>query len=704
MLFAWGLLGGFVAVLALLLLPPGYTASGSILVQTNAPQIPQLILLNAPAQAPTTRNQTEADTLRSRALVETVVRRLGLQKLPEFTAGAAPSRSVRLLTEAVREVAVVAGGSLGAHIVELLPPIVEPDDDARLSAAVATVQRNLVISENENSHVLTVSYTARSQAIPAVLVNTLFADYIRDEVGARRATMLQANQWLTERAAVFQREVEAADRAVERFRNEHPLFEVSQGSLSSLELSNQQTALVAAQQDLARAEAALASARRANFKEALSSDVQLLDREAAAAQAMAVLGNRLGIHHPDYIAARKSLEQIRRQIAEQKEKAVTLLERNVVDASSRVADLEARVAASEAAAKRAVATAAELNRLTREADAKRRLYDAFTTRAAETQPSSAEFASARVISPAIDPSKPATPPLPIVVAFGMLAGGFGAAAVSILRYLQKGGFESVRELMLETGLPCLGALPVLPRRDSPRLLRGSRRIGVTESMRAIRFEIQSRASERSADGAVVLVTSTEVGDGKTTLAAGLARLCAAEGMRVLLIETDLRHPRVAATLGLDARPALEAAVAGRATLADAVQIDRRTGLHCLTSKGHALSPQTLFRSPGFTALLARARSDYDVVLLDSSPVLHVADPLVLAIASDVILFATRWDRTPRALVLEALRRLPNTVRQRVVMVLTRVPRSRLTRGDYYAGYRSKSLLGPGAVNLISSRH
>ena len=702
-----GLLAGVLAVFVALVTSPDYVATGSILIQTGQPQFPQLILLSTPAQTPTTRNQTEADTLRSRALVEAMVQRLGLQEVPDFAAGAGPSRTARVLTVTLRQVADAVGGTLGAQIAGLLPPIVEPDGNARLAAAVAAVQRNLQISENENSHVLTVSYTASSPAIAAAIINTLFATYIQDEVSARRATMLQANQWLTERAAVFQREVEAADRAVERFRNENPLFELSLGSLASLQLSNQESALAAARQDLAHAQAALANAQRTGFKQALSSATiqQLLDREAAAAQALAVLAHRLGTHHPDYIAAENSLQEIRREIEDETGKVITSLERNVADATSRVADLEARVAESQVAAKRAVATAAELNRLTREADAKRRLYDAFTSRAAETQPSSAEFASARVISPAIDPTKPDTPPLSVVAAFGALAGGFAAAALCILRYLQKGGFQSVRELMAETGLPCLGALPVLPRHGRPRtrLLHGGGRIGAIETLRAMRFEIQSRASAPGEGGAVVLVTSSEVGDGKTTLAVALARLCAADGLRVLLVETDLRRPRVAAALGLRPEPALESAVAGHVVLADTVQVDPKTGLHCLTGTGRAVSPQKLFRSPGFATLLASARTAYDLVLLDSSPVLHVVDPLVLAVASDVILFAARWDRPPRALVLEALRRLPDTIRNRVVMVLTRVPHSRLDRGDYYAGYRSLSLLGPGAVNLISSR-
>lgn len=703
-----GLATGALALGIALSLPPSYVGEGLLLVDAREPQIPALSVLAAAPADTTPQSRTETDELRSRALVEAVVRQLDLADNPEFSGG--ESRLRRAVTGVVRYAADAIGGSVGARLLALLPPAATPSVRERVAAAVATIRRRLEITRDDYSRVLTVRFAARSPTVAAAVVNTLFDRYITGEVAARRYIMQQTNRWLSERAAALWPEVEQADQAVQKFREANPLLEVAQGSLTAVQLNNEETDLSIARQDLLRRQAALDAARGAGFKEALTSPViQLLrDREADAAQRMAIIAQRLGVRHPDYIAAARSLNEVRREIGAQTAKIAASLQQDVASAAQRVADLQARVAALQASAERSASAAIGLAQLTREADAKRRVYEAFMTRAAETQPTSVQFPPARVVSPAVAPQKPDRIPPLIVGIFGFLAGTFAASAASILRYLQRGGIGSVRELATVTDLPCLGALPALDRTrrrlGAPAALLDHGRDGAVETLRAMRFEVQAIAAERGAGGAVVLVTSSEVGDGKTTLAASFARLCAADGQRVLLLEADLRRPQLARTLGLNPTPDVEAALSETTLLADAVQVDVNSGLHCLTAAGCAASPHELLRSSSFASLLLRARRSYNLVVLDSPPVLHVADALLIAGMSDVILFAVRWDRTPRALVMEGLRRIPEEPRSRLVTVLTRVPADRLARSDYYAGYHTTTFLPrPQALTLMPPR-
>ena len=704
-----GLVTGVIALYIAILLPPGFIGEGLLLVEAREPQIPELAMIatNPPASSP--RNRTESDVLRSRALIETVVRQLNLAADPEFVAGAAASRLRRTLAAAVREAADAIGGSIGAGIVSVLPPLVtEPDAAQRLEAAVNTVRQNLRVTQDDSSRVLAVRFTASSPSVAAAVINTLFERYISAEIAARRYVMVQTNRWLTERAAALWPEVEMADRAIQQYRNENPLLELAQGSLAALQLNNRETELSAARQDLVRREAALDAARGTGFRDALESPMiqQLRDREADANERLTIIAHRLGIHHPDYIAAASALQQVRRDVETATAKVVTSMQQEVTNAARRVADLEARVAASETLAERSAAAGIRLAQLTRDADAKRRVYEAFMTRAAETQPSSAQFPPVRVISPAIPPEKPDGLPLAVVGAFSALAGSFAAAAVSILRCLRRGSIRSVRELAAVADVPCLGALPMLRRgrrRGAPTALFDDDRDGAAETLRAMRFEIQAMAAAQAGGSIAVLVTSSEIGDGKTTLAASFARLCAADGQRVLLVEADLRRPQLARALGLKPAPDLETALSGTVLLTDAVQVDRHSGLHCLTAAGGAVNPHKLFRSAGFASLLLRARRTYDLIVLDSPPVLYVADPLLIAGMSDVILFVVRWDRTPRALVAEGLCRIPEERRGRVATVLTRVPADRLGREDYYAGYSPSLLPGHRTLALIPPR-
>lgn len=691
-LVASGLGTGVAALCIAAALPSTFVSEGLLLVAEHEAQLPELVVVSSAQPSSSARNRTEADLLRSHAMIEAVVQHLDLANDPAFTATTKPSPLKDALVSVMREAADGIGGSVGESIKSALPaPPAKPGSPERIEATVEAVKKNLQVLPNDNSRVLTVRFTAKSPVVAAAVVNALFDRYITNEVTASREQMLQTNCWLSDRAAALRPEVEEADRAVQRFRDANPSFEVAQGSLTQVQLSNEQTELSAAREDLARRQSAIRAAVGSDFPEALASPViqQLRTREADASQRMAIIGRRLGVLHPDYLAAANSLQEVRLQIEAATTKVVGSMQKDVTRAANRVADLQASIAASQAVAKRSIAISNDLSQLQREKEAKWRVYEAFMTRAAETQPSSAQFASARIISPATLPFRPDNLPLPVVGGFGILAGCFAAAASIILRHVQRGGVGSARELALLMDVPCLGALPALRRRRlrrGPAPLLDDHRDGAVETLRAMRFSIQAMATAKAGSAVSVLVTSSGIGEGKTTVAASFARLCAADGQRVLLVEADLRRPRLACTLGLQPNPEFTAVLSDMDSLANAVHVDPGSGLHYLIAERGVSNPQELLRSNGFASLLLQARRSYDLVVLDSPPVLHVADPLLIAGLTDVILFAVRWERTPRTLVAEGLRRIPETSHGRVATVLTQVPADRLGREDHYAGY------------------
>ena len=157
---------------------------------------------------------------------------------------------------------------------------------------------------------------------------------------------------------------------------------------------------------------------------------------------------------------------------------------------------------------------------------------------------------------------------------------------------------------------------------------------------------------------------------------------------MLLIETDLRQPRLGSTLSLPRHEggSLESLLEGRSTFDQARRVDQRSPLHCILADRSSRRPQTLLGSPAFAALIKQARLQYDIIVLDSPPLINVADVALLVPHSDVVLFAVGWQRTPRAVLGEAMRRLPAEARGRTATVLTRVPKSQLGFRGYYAGY------------------
>jgi capsular exopolysaccharide synthesis family protein len=190
---------------------------------------------------------------------------------------------------------------------------------------------------------------------------------------------------------------------------------------------------------------------------------------------------------------------------------------------------------------------------------------------------------------------------------------------------------------------------------------------IAEAVRGLRTNLLLRILDR--DVKTLVVTSAAQSEGKTTLALNLALAMAQLGKRTLLVETDLRNPSIRHMLGIRRDPGVTDVVLGSVSLAEAALnfTDLMLGkpgmeslldspgtenFFVLPSGRWAPNPSELMSSRGFADLLADARQHYDCVILDSAPVLSVADASVLASQSDGILFVVRGGRVPRA----ALRR------------------------------------------------
>jgi succinoglycan biosynthesis transport protein ExoP len=685
------------------LLPKQYASEGLMLIEAREPLIPELNALGQSSLPPgTLRSRTETDILRSRALLEAVVRERDLASHPEFAPHSAPAPIAMLysLTDKARGWLQQKFGRDALSAADIT--VLQDPTKQSVARVVDALQQRLRVWRDEASRVLVVRFEARTPMMAADVVNTIMDRYITDDISARQNLTQQANLWLTNRVTDLKREVEEADRRVQEYRAYDGLLEVESGSLTALQANAVQGQLSVARLELDRLRAALATIRQGGGRldiatqEVLASPLiqQLREREAESTQRVASLGRRLGDQHPDRQVADVELRNLRRQIDIEITKIAVALERDTQLAEQRVADLERRLDEARAAARSSASASVVLAQLRHEANAKRHVYEAFLARVAQTQFASAQFPSARIISPAVPAQQPSGPPLTAIVAFASFFGGFAAACIVMLRHLLRGSVGSTRELATLTGLPSLAALPSLPNAvlrpglsQSMTASTGRKHAGLKETLRAMRVNVQ--AISRDPNGSpVLLVTSSEVGEGKTTLALSFARMSAADGYRVLLVEADLRRPRLAQLMNVQDSRSIEAALGIEGNLNDMVHVEHASGLHFAVADGTSGNAPGLLQSASFAQLIQKARQHYDLIVLDSPPLLRVTDSALLAHLSTVIAFAVRWERTPRTLVTEAIRRLPIDCVERTVTVLTRVSPSLLSSRDSYLGYGS----------------
>jgi capsular exopolysaccharide synthesis family protein len=194
----------------------------------------------------------------------------------------------------------------------------------------------------------------------------------------------------------------------------------------------------------------------------------------------------------------------------------------------------------------------------------------------------------------------------------------------------------------------------------------------------------------------VLVTSALESEGKTTLAANLAQSFATLGVRTLLIDGDLRSPQLTRLLSPHADTGLLEVAVNRATLEQAILVDRSTGLSILPStavKQADLITELMF-SERIVDVLDELRRRYELIIIDSPPLVPLVDGRALAELADRIILALAWDQTPGEVLTHTIDLL-SPVHDRILgTVLTRVDLSRLRFYDYY---RSSAYLKPYAT-------
>ena len=154
----------------------------------------------------------------------------------------------------------------------------------------------------------------------------------------------------------------------------------------------------------------------------------------------------------------------------------------------------------------------------------------------------------------------------------------------------------------------------------------------------------------------------------------------------LLIDADLRRPRVSTIFRLPPIRSLESVLAGKVHWTEAVVPCSESGLHCLPANGTSRNPVSAINSQHFATMIAESKQLYDYVILDSPPVLRVVDPLLLGRYCRHILFVVRVGFTRSELVSQAIQRFPTEDRPKVRALLTQVKRQDLDGGGYYGGY------------------
>jgi capsular exopolysaccharide synthesis family protein len=311
-----------------------------------------------------------------------------------------------------------------------------------------------------------------------------------------------------------------------------------------------------------------------------------------------------------------------------------------------------------------------------------------------------EDSDARVVSRAKIPNIASFPKLTLNLALGVLFGlAAGIGAVMLAEALDS-GIATSEDIERFLGVASLGSIPLLSSTvnkgggasDSPADMVVERPLSAfSEAFRNLRTSIVYSRVDKTVR--VIAVTSSLPGEGKTTTAFCLGRAMAMSGSRTVVVDCDVRRRNINRLLGQEPAVGLMEVLAGKATLDQALVLDSASGAWFLPLARSSFTPKDLFGGQAMSNLLAELKARFEFVLLDTAPVLPVADTRALAPKADVVVFLTQWRRTPRRAVQAAFELLRSVGADIAGVALTQVDvreQAKYGYGDagyYYRSYR-----------------
>lgn len=643
---------------------PKYAAVTEMVFESSAPPIPNIeavVTGQAPEDAVI---NTQLQIIRSGGLVDKLVEDMSLIEDPEFNHLLRPKPLFS--RENLRN--LVARG-LGADVAE---PAEHDLDKVKISVGAA-VRAAISVTAVRNTYIFHVRVRTTDPEKSARLANRLAELYIEDQVTKKFEATEYAVNWLSERVSALEVELLQKEDEIKALRSETDL--VSAEALDGLRLRAKELRerVSTAEEAISRLRASLDSQ-----KEALASG----DEQAiAAAFSDRSLRQLISSENAALFTKRAELLLANQQNALNRE----ISQKDALSASlaQMLADIDAQNS-----------DLLGLNQLVREAEATRVLYETFLSRLKQTTVQiGLQQADSHVLTNAV-PGSLVEPRKSRILILSCLLGGIVGGAIVLLQNMMNAGFRSKEMLEAYTKIPVLGEVPVMPIRQRSGLLaflRDNPTSAVAESMRNMRTSLVMAQQEAPK---VIMYTSSEPGEGKTTLAVSHAQNLAAIGKKVLLIECDIRRRTISKYFDVNGDLGIVSVLTGQSSLEDAVILDEQTGIFILFGEKAEGSAADLLTGGNMQEMLNTARDHFDAIIIDTPPVLVVPDARLVGHCADALAYVVKWDSTAQTAVREGLAQLRAVKIPVTGLVLSQINMRRARRyGSRYGSYSSYGYSG-----------
>jgi capsular exopolysaccharide synthesis family protein len=671
---------------------PIYRATATIQIDREAPKIVKSegMINNRDFGDSLRFYQTQYDLLKSRSLAERVAANLDLAAAPDFVNPRSTSAWGKLMS-------IIFPG----------PARSEGSFNYRKSLAAGLVQGGLTIAPVPNSRLVRISYDSPSVEWAQKVANGIADNFISANLDRRYGATAYARNFLKERLDELKIKLEESERALVVYAEEKEILTGGDGkqSLADSDLTALNAALQKVTTDRIQTQEQW---EQANGTNGLSLPQILEDKSVEALRArrvtlMSEYQDKLATFKPAYPDMRRLKAQIDQIDQEIKAAADTIklsLKAKYESARQQEVLLRQKIEETKSGVLDIRNKQIQYNILKREADTNRTLYDGLLQQYKDVGVAGAVGTNnIAVIDHARRPGGPFKPNLRTNLFLALIL-GLAAAAVAIAIFeILDDTFKSPEEVEEHLGLAVLGIIPFVDGEIIAEIMEQPTS-HVAEAYRSFRTALQFSTDQGVPKS--ILVTSARPGEGKSTTALALAANFAQLGMKVLLIDADLRNPSQHRNLKLENNAGLANYLAGATpTNGGLFQETSIKGLYFMSTGPLPPNPAELLAGPKMMSLLSGAGEKYDAVVIDAPPIMGLADaPLLASMASGTLLVMATAD-TRRGVVRSALKRL-HFARARMVGAV-------MNKFDYRAasygyGYGYGHGYGYGAVEHYGYGH
>ncbi len=655
-----------VVAIASLKMTPIYEASGSI--EINKPDSGLVNFSNSPTfnvdYYDPTELETEVMILQSDLLALQVVKELGLDRRPEF-GGKTPALPSSL---------------------DLAPDPLQADA-SRTSVLLSGFRGNLKVTLSPNTHIIKVSFRNPDKDLTAHVVNTLMSTYTENNFKSRFDSTMQASDWLSKQLVDLQMKVETSQEKLVRYQKEHEILGIDEKqNITTAKLDELNKALTAAESERMEKESVYRLVQSGDA-DTIASAASVLDAAATGTQSAsglleilrtkeadvkiqaAELSTQFGPSYPKVAQLNTQLKEIDAQILKETRKIADKIRGQYMAAVQRETMLHDALEKQKQEANKLNESAIEYSILKRDLESYRTLYEGLMEKMKEAGVSAGlKSNNFRIVDVARVPTYPIEPNIPRNLAFAFMLGLTSGVGLAFLLEGLDNTVRTTEQAQIISGLPPLGMIPMGSR--TAREGANAKRLVIATSNEAVELVTQVRPQSQMAEsyralrtslllsnlGAppkVIMVTSALPQEGKTTTSINCAVVLAQKGIRVLLVDADLRRPSIHKTLGMGPRSGLSNVLTGSATLQQTItRSPVLPNLSVLPAGTPPPNPAELLASPNMRNVLAELRGQYDHIVVDTPPTLSVTDAVVLSPGADAIVLVIRSGKTTK----QALRR------------------------------------------------